>query len=588
MPSGHDWSSKGPTVLKLQGRRGPDCIKFETFPEFSVGHLRLSIQDIRTQANQPMWDCEGQFVLTYNGEIYNLQELTRLIREAGIVLRTNSDTEVLLELCKLVGVENAISKIDGMFSFVFYDRKSARGWAARDRFGQKPLYYCTSRGRIACSSSAMALAKGYGLNKPNLVSYQIFLATRGITLPDYSFFRDIHVLPAGHVLSFDSSGYNVSHCIDLDSLVTNAEQEAYVDSSPLEIKELARSKLEKSVNHHAISDVPIGVSLSGGIDSSLVYNYLKNPGLSFRTFTKLSPGIESIPSEVVPLILAKKPSHAVFVRNAASSYLDKLRMFVEWCGFPPPWGGGVPMADLCENARESGCKVLIGGDCADEMLGGYESYKYSYCTFRGNDLMLSNQVGLIDKYLSKNQEAIDTYLDFNSKVRKSCLKRYDKLEGVTRYMQATLLHDCKVFLQCCVLPHSDAYSMMHGIEMRNPFLGLDFFRFCMNLPLEYKIAQIKGSIHLKKILLELAISDIGPFMDQPKEGTRNYSLAVSDPSFWDLNSFSVKEFFDFPKQINRNTMFKLICLEIFHRLFIMGNKVDWNDLLTQKGRVYCF
>ncbi|CAE7189941.1 asnB [Symbiodinium microadriaticum] len=550
-------------VLEVMSPRGPDFAKLEAKSDFAVGHVRLSILDPAPRAHQPMWDQDQRFVLTYNGEIYNCRDLAKRLTDMGVTLRTSSDTEVLLELCKAYGVKKTLRLLNGMFAFVLYDTQTKQGWAARDRFGQKPLYYIVEDDAIVLASSAMALARSFDCKLPDFDSYQLFLAGRGFTLPHKSFFKDIHNLPAGHCLTYGNGVTPSSKaCLDVADFISADTQQDLGLLSREEVVDAARSGLQSAVEAHALSDVPLGVLLSGGIDSSLVFWHLKDANPDLTGFTKYSPGIEEIPQAVVPELLKLKPSKAITVEASPKNYVGQLSDFIGWAGFAAPWGGGPPMGTLCAAARDNGIKVLLGGDCIDEMAGGYLGYGQSLLDFNGNMMALSDQLALQDPDLVFRPDAITDYLSFNEAVRDDSLQRYDATEDPSdRFLQASLLHDCRIFLQSCVLPNSDAYSMMHSVELRNPFLDNGFAQLTLNLPLAMKVARHKEGIQPKRFLADLAKHDIGPFFARRKEGTRNYSMAVSEPDYWHLSRFALAGEFDLPIAPSKKTMFRLICLE---------------------------
>jgi len=566
-------------------RRGPDNRRISIEDGYVLGHVRLSILDVASRAHQPMWHEDDRHVLVYNGEIYNFRQLRRDLEGKVPPFRTTSDTEVLLKACVHLGIDETLHRVTGMFAFVLYDKVAEKGIAARDAFGQKPLFYC-AEGGLFFASSLPSLLEATGRSSPDLDAYQIFLATRGIVEPHRTFFDHVFALPAGHYMTFDRAGQSIRPYFGVSDLVEGEELARAGDKNKHDVLGDLDAILERSIERHLVSDVPVGVLLSGGVDSSLVHHYARQKVPDLTVFTKVSPGIETIPLSIVPRILAREPATAVLSLQHRERYIRELDGFIAWCGFPPPWGGGPPMHNLCAEARDRGVKVLLGGDCADEYFAGYESYHRLFNGYDGNALHLGEQLGLNHTDIPRFRPlALDGYRDFQIDVRRRILDRLSFLKSPReRFMHACLLQDTLIFLQSCVLPHSDAYAMMASVELRNPLLDPELVRYAVNLPVRWRYFQKGSSYRLKRALRDLAIQHFGTFIDARKEGTRNFSVATSQPKYWNLNNFSLNALFPIPADLSAKEMFRVLCLELFHRRFVLGKPGVSPDLMTPEGK----
>ncbi|TWT08805.1 asparagine synthase (glutamine-hydrolyzing) [Reyranella sp. CPCC 100927] len=568
--------------------RGPDAEASATGRGWAVGFSRLAIIDLSAAAMQPFTDRTGRHVLAFNGEIYNYLELRTALVQQGVVFRSHSDTEVLLELILHRGLEAALAAVRGMFAFVLLDTQTDRVIAVRDHFGQKPLYWFADGEQIGIASDQRSLNTLRNAVGPDLDAYQVYLSiggsegTRGMFGAETSFFAGLNMLPAGHMLVIDKGAPVVRRyfapweLVDGDHLARNAAR-PYAD-----LLDEFGSLWEQAVRRHLVADVPAGVLLSGGLDSSMVYWYAQRLANPLTVFTKLSPGIEEIPLAVVPGLLERRPANCYFSLQSPRTYLPELQAFIDYAAAPSRWGGGPPMHRLCVDARRNGVIVLLGGDCADEYLGGYKHYRTLLAS--AEETTLGPLVGLDpDSPFYCTRPAI-AHEARETAVRQEILAHLVHA-GVNneRVGHAILLHDTTSFLQSCNLPHSDAYSMMASVELRNPMLDMDLIRFSLNLPLGLRAATDDSGQFGKRILRDLASREIGPSINRKKEGTRNYSMAMADPAFWRLDNFHIGSFLPFPSAPSRRDIIRFVNLELFHRRHIEADVSPLSSMLTAAG-----
>jgi len=590
-PSGVSEDPRFERALAHLRVRGPDRQDLYYGPDFAVGHTRLSIVDLSDAAAQPFWDAGRRHVLTYNGEIYNYREIRRGLSAAGVALRTESDTEVLLESVLHFGLEETLGRVRGMFAFVLHDTETGRTVAVRDHFGQKPLHYHEENGRLSIASDVQSLIElSDAAAQPDMATYSVYLSargehgTRGLFHVNRTFFANFHTLPAGHMLVRDANGVEIKPYFEAWDLYDPEHAASLGAKSENDLIADLRSLFAQAVERHLVSDVDVGVLLSGGMDSTLVFWMAQALQPNLSTFTKVSPGIEEIPQTVVPMILEQRPARNFFCTQRPEDYLGGLLRFVRASRAPSRWGGGPPMSTLCAEARRNGVHVVLGGDCVDEYFCGYGHYEGVFADAAPDPARLGDLVGIDRASPFFDAASGDAYEERETRTRAAILERLSNIRDAREtFVQAMLLHDTSTFLQACNLPHSDAYSMMTSVELRNPMLDIDLVRFAINLPAEYKVRTHPGGHFGKYLLRELVERDIGPFMNLPKEGTRNYAMAVAEPRFWRRDKFAIGEFFDIPEDASKRAMVRLINLEVFHRTFFLKKDDFLGEIMTAEG-----
>ncbi len=574
-------------------QRGPDYQRLEHHNGFVIGHTRLAIIDPSDAGNQPFWDTGRRFVLSYNGEIYNHAELRHELEVLGVRFATQCDTEVLLQAVLTWGVEATLTRVRGMFAFVLHDSLTGETIAARDHFGQKPLYYCNGTDGLLIASDPLSITEISGQQQPDLDSYTLYhstggeTGTRGMHHPERSFFAGVAMLPAGHILRRRSGHLSVQRYFGPWDLFDPERFGRACERSEDSLMDELLALLEQSARRHLVADVPVGTLLSGGIDSSMVFwlTVALNPAL--QTFTKLSPGIETIPLDVIPRLLQKRSATAHFITQDKSGFVSDLEKFIVASRAPSRWNSGPSMLSLCRAARQNGVIALSGGDCADEIFGGYIHYKDYFARRPALD-DLGDLVGV--KCGADAPEIVQSYMADQHEVRRAILDRLSSIaDDHERQAQATLLHDTATFLQTCVLPHSDAYSMMVSVELRNPMLDLDLVAFAVNLPMRHKAALHDNGQFGKRLFRSLAEREVGSFTNVRKEGTRNYAMAMAEPAFWQLDSFETLKIVGIGTSLSKRQTIRAVNLELFHNAYFAKIHRHLSDLMTEEGQrhFYC-
>ena len=262
---------------KIQQHRGPDNQSIWHNEYIALAHQRLSIIDLSEAANQPFH--KGDYVIVFNGEIYNYKELQEKLRtHKGVRFITASDTEVILEMFNHYGID-ALNQILGMFAFAIYDKKNRSLFLARDHFGIKPLFYTLINGALAFSSELKTLVGVPGfdktINPKSLVSCLNYLWVSG----NETMFNGCHKLPPAHYLAYTKEeGIKITRYWELDDQLKAADNEKDI------INDVANA-VEASVKRHMVSDVPVSSFLSGGLDSSLIAVLAKKENVHLSTYT---------------------------------------------------------------------------------------------------------------------------------------------------------------------------------------------------------------------------------------------------------------------------------------------------------------
>ncbi|MBU1985171.1 asparagine synthase (glutamine-hydrolyzing) [bacterium] len=361
-------------MVEAVRHRGPDAAGFYHDGFYHAGMRRLSINDV-AGGDQPLYNRDKTVALLYNGEIYNSPVLRRELEKRGILFRTHSDGEVICHLYEFEG-ERLFERLDGMFAAALWDVQRRRLILARDIPGEKPLYYSHNHaGELAFASEIGSLvnfpAVAKKLNRQALWDFPTFL-----WIPEpATVYENVFALPPGHLLIADETG------VRLQSYVNRFVSTQH-DYSDEEATDETRRLVQEAVRSRLLSDVPIGCFLSSGLDSSLVTTLAARDRTDLSTFTIGFEDVadpyhgradESPFSEAYARALGTR-HHTV--RVTADDFRRNLDRFTEHAGQPFAVSSGLGILSVAQAAREHGVKVLLSGDGADEIFGGYSWYEY--------------------------------------------------------------------------------------------------------------------------------------------------------------------------------------------------------------------
>lgn len=502
--------------------RGPDGDGHWTSDSgiVGLGHRRLSIIDLSHEADQPMHFNE-RYTIVFNGEIYNYIEIRERLKSKGYVFKTQSDTEVLMALYD-EKKEKCLDELDGMFAFVIWDSFEKRIFAARDRFGEKPFYYAIHGGRLYFASEMKALwTAGVPRDVDNEMMYNFIQYSLIHHLIDNSrtFFKGIFKLKAAHYFFLDSSQNIVS--VDPIRYWIIPEKPTILNISDEEALEQFRSLLFTSIKRRLRSDVPVGSSLSGGLDSSsivcIINEINKSNKISQNTFSACFPGFEKDETKFIEMIVNNTNVKPHYVYPAQADFLENFETLIHHQ--EEPFGSGSIYAQftVMKSAKENNVTVLLDGQGADEMLGGYHYYYNTYyrelesSKISGSDTIenLTTISGVNHNTSAAKRalrNAIVTYLPFVHKPIRALIHWYNspKSESFNQDFYNTFAHIDKGFPDHMslydhlrydlsfgnlenLLRFADRNSMANSREVRLPYLSHELCEFLMQLPSNFKI-----------------------------------------------------------------------------------------------------
>ncbi len=486
--------------------RGPDDSGIFCEKNTGLGHRRLSIIDVSERGKQPMISRNKEWVIVFNGCIYNYKELRSELLEKGAGFISTSDTEVILEGVSLLGIE-FLKRLNGMFAIALLNRKENKVYLSRDRYGIKPLYYYFDGTKLVFASEIKALLKHPGikaeLNMEALNEYFTFQ-----NLFTYStFFRGITLLPQANTVEIGKETKSVKHISWWDYDFTSTDITMTFEEAKSETARL----LKQAVIRQMVSDVPVGSYLSGGMDSGSITGIASTVSERLSTFTcgfDMSgvSGIEANYDERRDAELIAnyfKTEHFELVMNAGDLrwslpkvvwHLEDLRMGMSYPNY------------YISRLASKFVKVCLQGTGGDELFGGYpwryyrvfdslskEDFFENYYTFwqrlvndrDKHELFTGNVLGQVD--LNEPKEIFKRVFTFNTDL---------KFDSPEEHIQNSLYFEIKTFLHGLLLV-GDKLSMANGLEERYPFLDNDLVDFAQKIPVKYKLGNLESEI--KKI-----------------------------------------------------------------------------------------
>ncbi len=351
--------------------RGPDDVGFYADGKVLLGVCRLSIIDLSPLGHQPMSNEDDSLWIVYNGEIYNYRELNYDLRQRGHSIKSNSDTETILHVYEEYG-EDCVSYLQGMFSFVIWDKKTQSLFAARDRLGIKPLYYSQIEGRFLFASELKALlASGLIPREVNPAAIQHYLSFGAVPAP-MTIWKNVWALLPGHRLTYSKRRLKTEQYWDARTAVSESPSHISTEEAKREVRRL----LEEAVRIRLMSDVPLGAFLSGGIDSSIVVGIMSQfSDRPVRTFSVgYDAGNDTFDERRYALLVAQHfhtDHQEVVVRSSdVLSALDKIIWHMD-----QPSHNALN-SYVVSQAAASGVKVALSGLGGDEVFAGYSTFEF--------------------------------------------------------------------------------------------------------------------------------------------------------------------------------------------------------------------
>ncbi|GAA4854099.1 amidotransferase 1, exosortase A system-associated [Luteimonas vadosa] len=528
-------------MQRVMLHRGPDGQGTWIDPRQCAGlaHVRLAILDPRPAGAQPMATGDGRYVISYNGEVYNFQELRVELEALGVSFHTGTDTEVILHAFRQWGTA-ALSRLRGMFALAIWDTEESRGWLARDGFGIKPLYYAATRGGLVFGSELRVVLEAGVPIVLDPASVAGFFATGSVPEPG-TLIQGVEMLPPGQVLAWSEEGCHTQRFWE----------PVFPPPAPmghLDAVQLASNALEDSVRAHFVSDVPVGLFLSGGIDSTALLALSARLGLAdqLAAFSIAVDDAAADESAVAARTAKRFGAHHHVHKLDARAARESFPEFLDAMDVPSV--DGFNTWTVSRFAHDNGFKVVLSGLGGDELFGGYPSFQRvprlhaatrlisgipmagatmrhlaklrrlpprwrravdavvaggtlaaSYRAYRGI-FSLPEAVQLAAHYCGMDtNDVLRGGWPQETAVQGTGAQAISQLE-LTRYMRNQLLRD------------SDVMSMSHGLELRLPLVDRTLFDTMATVPAALRLQPGKG-------LLRQAVPELpAEVLNAPKRG----------------------------------------------------------------------
>lgn len=522
-------------LCQRQAHRGPDAegIWSDSEQRAVLGHRRLAVIDLDSRSNQPMKSADGRYVLSFNGEIYNFLSLRNEMEVCGIRFRTASDTEVLIEGYALWG-HGLFSRLDGMFALAVFDTQRGELTLARDRLGEKPLFYAHGDGFVVFASEFRPLLGLPGMDyRVSTASLFEYFALRYIPAP-YTLFESIHAVQPGVAITITASGAvneRAYFAFDLPFIPPSADTESYIDA--------VEESLVASIRTRLIADVPLGAFLSSGIDSSLVCALAsRRLGKELNCFSAGFAGGDD-ETDLAERIADRLGLPFVRYRISQDDLLSTISRFGEYLDEPNGDRSCVPTLLLSRLMRRH-VTVALSGDGGDELFCGYG--RYLGMTNHPSDA--SDPYTPLTDYLSRLlpvfplKELEAAFPDQPASFRRRFLSRFTTVMARKELAPHDRLRliDMHSYLPGAVLPKVDRMGMRHALEIRTPFFSPELLALSRGLPGKLSTSRGSMKLALRGVLARYLPPDLirqdkrgfgmpAPFM----EGNREFfsTLAIS-------------------------------------------------------------
>jgi asparagine synthase (glutamine-hydrolysing) len=485
--------------------RGPDGEGHWIEENIGLGHRRLAIIDLTSAGHQPMVTADHRFVLSYNGEIYNYQEIRAELEALGYWFRSNTDSEVVLNALGHWG-KDALIKFNGMFGLALWDRKEKTLLLARDRYGVKPLYYSMQRNSFAFGSEQKAITASpaftKNINKQALLEYLTFQNI----FTDNTLLNDIYLLPGGHygILHVPTSRWSQHQYWDYQF----RDQSVLHDKNEY-VEELERL-FKQAVNRQLVSDVELGTYLSGGVDSGSITAIAANQFPYIKTFTcgfdlSSASGIELAFDErakAESMSALFKTEHYEMVLKAGD--MERCMPRLAWHLEEPRVGQSYPNFYAAKLASKF-VKVVLSGTGGDELFGGYpwryyraaksqsfEKYIDNYYLY-WQRMLDSTQIQKIFAPIWNDVRHVDT-----QKIFRNVFVNHEKeINRPEDYINHCLYFEAKTFLHGLFVVE-DKLSMAHSLENRVPFMDNELVDFAMKCPVNLKLNNLGNVLKINE------------------------------------------------------------------------------------------
>ena len=569
-------------------------------PVIGLGSRRLAILDVSSQGDMPMQTEDGTYTIVFNGEIYNYREIRDELKSLGRGFHTGTDTEVILQAYAEWG-EECLQRFNGMWSFALWDKPKQKLFCARDRFGVKPFYYTIFEGKFFFGSEIKQVLQASAMPRstnPRMVFD--FLEWGLMDHSEETFFEHVHQLPGAHSLTLDLQGPLAPKLKRYWELRIRPIERLTPDQASEEF----RARFRNAVKIRLRSDVPVGVCLSGGLDSSSILCQAKEvaPEIEFQTFSACFDKKEIDEREYMQAAIAhvQGKGHGVF--PAGEEFWKRAETLFFHHDEPLGSSSTFSQWKVMETARQHGVPVMLGGQGADESLCGYQKFRYFYLwqLLRAGDTRAVRELASWLKNGTRRHGAFASagrYLPGILRTRFSPAEKLCSAEFLQDHRTAqtklgfagTIEERQKVDLTYSSIPvllrHEERNSMAHSVESRLPFLDYQLVEFAVNCPPEFKLrdgwskwllrSALKGTLPDKIRLRKTKLGFDAPVAEWMRYGMRN-----GHRDLWDTPHLKMERFLDkrnFSKECEKflrgnstglpaDSLFRAVSLELWARL----------------------
>jgi asparagine synthase (glutamine-hydrolysing) len=613
--------------------RGPDADGKYVSGPIGLGHRRLSIIDLSSSGSQPMSNEDGSMWIVFNGEIYNFQELRDRLLKRGHTFRSRTDTEVIIHLYEEYGAD-CLSRLNGMFALAIWDSRRRRLFLARDRLGIKPLYYCETPDALYFASELKSIIADPAVPREiNPVAVRQFLSF--LYVPgDETLFRSVKKLLPGHYLIVEPGKVTISQYWDL-----RFTKERWSKSFDEAVEELG-GLLSSTVRDHMIADVPVGVLLSGGIDSSAVLSFaVQQTEKKIKTFTVGFSGEGVVDERPYARLVAERFGTEHYdISISPEDFWNFLPSYVWHMEEPVCEPPAVALHYVSKLARDH-VKVVLSGEGGDEAFAGYPNYRNMLrlarlrCTLGPfarpvgmGGALVSRLLGLgrmgrysgalgrplTDHYFSRNSSPTALFNQDAGRLLNPELLEATGPEFAQRIcadllaplkeqslLDQMLYLDTKTWLPDDLLVKADKMTMANSLELRVPLLDHAVLEFAASLPPDYKICNGQTKRVLKAVFSKVLPEQIltrkkagfpVPYdswlRSQFKDGVRDILLSSRALSRGYFRKNEVERLLcdhqrsgKFPKEV-----FSLLVLEVWHQNFIDQSRIGLESHLVEPKR----
>ncbi len=572
---GFNWDNKN-LIIKINKslrHRGPDDSGYYINDNISIGHSRLSIIDLSEKGKQPIHNENNSVWISFNGEIYNYKEIKVELEKKGHAFYTNTDTEVIIHAYEEYGYA-CLNLLNGQFAFCIYDQDKEELFLARDRFGIKPLYYFIKDGTFIFASELKAILQ-YKIKREINRKALNQLFTYRYTIAPYTILKHIFKLNPSHYLKFNLKTNQISIKRYFTLNINNKQ--------PYSLKNISSKLFElinDSVKLRMIADVPVCCFLSGGLDSSIITGLATKYNSKINTF---SVGFETSSELKYAKIVSdyfNTIHHQLIITN--EDFLNNIDKMIYYMDEPIGDAAFFPTMLISELVSRQ-FKVVLAGEGADEIFGGYDKYKMFYYGKKLSKIIPKMNyrhdiLKRISKYseLTDREGYIETIRVFDSEesnkmnLKPVILKKYWNNNGNT--FQKMQFFDINTVLPEDFFMKADKMSSAYGLEERVPYMDHRIVSFGLNLPTNLKLFGWN-----EKYLLKKSFSNFLPKTIVKRE-KRGYNAPMGD---WFKNVLRYR-FIDLINEKNHHLYKKDFAKSIFAKVINSNYNYKRNFLLLQK------